>query len=115
MVTVLHNNRCSKSREAIAFLETKGLNFEVKYYLGNPLSERKINDLLEKLDASVNDIIRKNEPLWKDKFSQKSYSRNGLISILANHPKLLQRPIVIKDSKAVIARPAENIEILDFI
>lgn len=110
MITILHNNRCGKSRNALQFLESKGLEFEVRNYLENPLSEVEIEDLLEKLDVSVHEIIRKNEDLWKEKFSEKSYSDNGLISILANYPKLLQRPIVIKNSKAIIARDLEKLE-----
>lgn len=110
MITILHNNRCGKSRNALQFLESKGLEFEVRNYLENPLSEVEIEDLLEKLDVSVHEIIRKNEDLWKEKFSEKSYSDSGLISILANYPKLLQRPIVIKNSKAIIARDLEKIE-----
>lgn len=110
MITILHNNRCGKSRTALQFLEGKGLQFEVRNYLENPLSELEIEDLLEKLDVSIHDIIRKNEDLWKENFSEKYYSDSGLVSILANYPKLLQRPIVIKDSKAIIARDIEKLE-----
>lgn len=92
------------------FLESKGYEFKVRNYLENPLSEVEIEDLLEKLDVSVHDIIRKNEDIWKENFSEKFYSDSGLISILANYPKLLQRPIVIKDGKAIIARDLEKLE-----
>lgn len=110
MITILHNNRCGKSRTAMQFLESKSLEFEVRNYLENPLSEIEIKDLLEKLDVSVHDIIRKNENLWKEQFSEKSYSDSGLISILANYPQLLQRPIVIKNDKAIIARELDKLE-----
>ena len=110
MITILHNNRCGKSRNALQFLESKGLEFEVRNYLENPLSEVEIEDLLEKLDVSIHDIIRKNEDIWKENFSEKFYSDSGLVSILANYPKLLQRPIVIKDNKAIIARDLEKLE-----
>ncbi len=110
MTTILHNNRCGKSRAVVQFLETKNLSYETRFYLENPLSEIEIQDLLEKLEVSVNEIIRKNEELWKENFSSKTYTEQELISILANHPKLLQRPIVIKDNKAIVARDLEKLE-----
>ena len=110
MITILHSNRCGKSRAALQFLESKSLQFEVRNYLEIPLSELEIKDLLEKLDVSVQDIIRKNENLWKENFSQNTYSDSDLVSILSNYPKLLQRPIVIKDNKAIIARDIEKLE-----
>jgi len=110
MITILHNNRCGKSRAALQYLESKGVAFEVRNYLENPLSEVEIEDLLTKLDTSIHNIIRKNEDLWKENFSETIYSDSGLVSILANYPKLLQRPIVIKDNKAIIAREIEKLE-----
>lgn len=110
MITILHNNRCGKSRAALQLLESKGIDFETRLYLENPLSEVEIEDLLEKLELSTDDLIRKNEELWKEKFSSVSYSQQGLISILANYPKLLQRPIVIIGNKAIIARDLEKLE-----
>lgn len=110
MTTILHNNRCGKSRAAVQFLETKNLSYETRLYLENPLSEIEIQELLEKLEVSVNEIIRKNEELWKENFSSKTYTEQELISILANYPKLLQRPIVIKDNKAIVARDLEKLE-----
>lgn len=109
MITILHNNRCGKSRTAMQYLEDAGVIFEVRNYLENPLSEVEIEDLLEKLDSSVHEIIRKNEELWKEKFAETTFSENDLISILANYPKLLQRPIVIKDNKAIVARDLEKL------
>ena len=103
MITILHNNRCGKSRTALQYLESKGVAFEVRNYLENPLSEVEIEDLLSKLDTSIHNIIRKNEDLWKENFSETTYSDSGLVSILANYPKLLQRPIVIKDNKTIVS------------
>ena len=77
MITILHNNRCGKSRAALQFLESKGVAFEVRNYLENPLSEVEIEDLLSKLDTSIHNIIRKNEDLWKENFSETTYSDSG--------------------------------------
>ncbi|WP_374361765.1 ArsC/Spx/MgsR family protein [Cloacibacterium sp.] len=109
-IVILHNNRCGKSRAALQLLESKGLDFETRLYLENPLSETEIKELLEKLDVSVNDIIRKNEEIWREFFSDTTYSHQDLITILSNHPKLLQRPIVIKGNKAIVARDLEKLE-----
>lgn len=110
MIQVLHNNRCSKSREAVQFLEEKDVDFQVIYYLENPLNELEINDLLKKLNLSVMEIIRTNENIWKENFKDKNLSEAELIKILAENPKLIQRPIIIKNDKAVIGRPLENLE-----
>lgn len=110
MITILHNNRCGKSRAAVQFLESKGIDFETRLYLDSPLSEVEIEEVLKKLELPADELIRKNEELWKEKFSSVSYSQQGLISILANYPKLLQRPIVIMENKAIIARDLEKLE-----
>lgn len=110
MITILHNNRCGKSRAAVQFLESKGIDFETRLYLDSPLSEVEIEEVLKKLELPADELIRKNEELWKEKFSSVSYSQQGLISILVNYPKLLQRPIVIMENKAIIARDLEKLE-----
>lgn len=110
MIQILHNNRCTKSRGALKFLDEKGQEYNVRYYLEKPLSVDEIKDLLQKLNLKVNDIIRTNEALWKENFAGESFSEGDLIEILAENPKLLQRPIIIKDNQAVIGRPTENIE-----
>lgn len=110
MITILHNNRCGKSRAAVQFLESKGIDFETRLYLDSPLSEVEIEEVLKKLELPADELIRKNEELWKEKFSSVSYSQQGLISILANYPKLLLRPIVIMENKAIIARDLEKLE-----
>ncbi len=110
MIEVIHNNRCSKSRQALQFLDEKGVVYQVRYYLENPLTKSEIEDVLKKLDLKPMDIIRKDEALWKEEFVGKEYSDTQLIDILAQNPKLLQRPIITNDDKAVIGRPTENIE-----
>lgn len=108
--TLLHNASCSKSKRALDYLYEKGIQFEIRNYLENPLSESEIKFLLEMLDCGVNELIRKNERLWAERFAEKQYSAEGLISILANYPQLMQRPILIHNYKAVIARPVERID-----
>ncbi len=110
MITVYHNNRCSKSRNAIQFLEDKDIAFEVIKYLENPLGEDQISALLDKLNITPETLIRKNEAIWKEQFKGKVLSDTELISAMAAHPKLIERPIIVNGEKAVIGRPTENIE-----
>lgn len=110
MIQILHNNRCSKSRQCFAFLEDKNIDFEVVKYLENPLSEKEIKDLLTKLNLPAKDIVRTTEAIWKENFKGKELTEKELIKILSENPKLIQRPIVIKGNKAIIGRPLENVE-----
>ena len=109
---ILHNNRCSKSRCALEILENKGVDFEVVKYLENPLSAAEITDLLKKLNLPAEAIIRKSEADYKENFKGKTMSENDWIEAMAKFPKLIERPIIIKGDKAVVGRPAENIDLL---
>lgn len=74
MIQILHNNRCSKSREAINFLDEKGVDCQIRYYLEEPLSAKEIKDLLKKLGLKPKDIIRTGETIWKEEFSGKNFT-----------------------------------------
>lgn len=110
MITILHNSRCSKSREALAFLEARNLEFQIRYYLEEPLSKQEIGTLLSQLGISVKEVIRNNEKEWKEIPNREYLTDEALVEWIEKTPKLLQRPIVIKGNVAVIARPVENIE-----
>lgn len=109
---ILHNNRCSKSRIALAILEKSGADFEIIKYLENPLSAGEIKDLLKKLDLPAEAIIRKSEAAYKENFKGKEMSEKDWIEAMVNFPKLIERPIVIKGDKAVVGRPPEKVEVL---
>lgn len=106
---ILHNNRCSKSRTGLKILEESGLDYEVVHYLETPLNADEIRDLLIKLDVSAESIIRKGEKDFKENFKGKTMSEEDWINAMAEFPKLIERPIVVKGDKAVIGRPPENI------
>ena len=106
---ILHNPRCRKSREGLGILEGSGLEFEVVDYLNNPLSAKEIKDLLKKLDMEPIDLVRKTEAIWKENYRGKDLSPEQVIEAMAQHPKLIERPVVIAGNKAVIGRPPENI------
>ena len=109
MIKIYHNPRCRKSREALQLLEEKNLDFEVELYLDEPLSETKLAELIKKLNIPAIDLIRKEESVWKTEFKDKNLSEKELIRLMIQEPRLMQRPIVVIDNKAVIARPADSI------
>nr|WP_321225831.1 arsenate reductase (glutaredoxin) [uncultured Psychroserpens sp.] len=113
MITILHNPRCSKSREGLSLLENSGKDFEVIRYLDEPISEEKLKNIISLLGITPIELVRKNEAIWKSDFKGKTLSDAQIIKAMVAHPKLIERPIVISGKKAVIGRPSQNI--LDII
>lgn len=109
MITIYHNPRCRKSREALQWLSDHGYTPEIVEYLKAPLSREALADLLEKLEMEPGDLIRRNESIWKETYRGRDLSRDELLGALAEHPKLMERPVVVTGSKAVVARPADRI------
>ncbi len=109
MIKIYHNPRCSKSRQGLAIVEASGKTFEVVKYLDEQLSEEQLTTIIELLGISPIELVRKNEKIWKDQFKGKTLSDKEIISALAEFPKLIERPIVVNDDKAIIGRPPENI------
>lgn len=110
---IFHNTRCSKSRCALEILEKKKVKLEIVEYLKTPPSEKEIKDLLKKLDLKAEDVVRKSEDLYKQKYKDKKISEAQWIKILSKNPILIERPIIIKGNKAIIARPPELV--LEFV
>jgi polyphosphate kinase len=110
MLKIYHNPRCSKSREGLLYLEEKGYEFDIVNYMKDGISAREIKDFLNKSGLKVENIIRINEELYKLQYKEKVLTEDEWIKILVENPKLLQRPLVIKGSRAVLARPADEIE-----
>ncbi len=108
-IIIYHNNRCSKSREALSILQNEGVNFETIEYLKTPPTQKDIKELLNKLSMKAQDIIRKGEPLYKENFADKKLSENEWVKALADNPILIERPIIVKGNKAVIGRPSEKV------
>ena len=112
--TVYHNPRCSKSRMALSHLEDMGATVEVIEYLKSIPSKEEMKSVLKKLNMPAIDIIRKGEQEYKDNFKDKELSNDEWIDAMVKYPKLIERPIVIKSNKAVVARPAERIDELTY-
>jgi len=108
-VTIWHNPRCSKSRNAVALLEEKGVDAEVVKYLDTPPSKEELVEVLKMLGISARELMRTKEDVYKELGLKDVSSEDALIEAMVAHPKLIERPIVIKDGKAAIGRPIENI------
>lgn len=109
-VKIIHNPRCSKSRQALKILQDNQLDPVIIEYLKTPLTEKEITELLVLLNLQPRDIMRKNEAPYKDlQLDDPSLSREKLIQALAHNPILIERPIIVLNNKAIIARPPERI------
>ena len=101
--TILHNPRCTKSRNALKLLEDKKAKIEIVEYLDSPLSQKALKDLLAKADFELKELIRTKEAKEFD-VDYKNLSDSELIKAIAQYPKIMQRPVVLKGKKATIAR-----------
>ena len=108
--TIYHNPRCTKSRQGLAYLKEKGIEPEIRDYLKENVSEKELTKVIAELGVKPEEIVRKNEAEYKTHFKNKKMSDADWIKAMVKFPKLIQRPIVIHDSKAVIARPTEKID-----
>ena len=113
-VTIWHNPRCSKSRNAVTLLEEKGIEADVVKYLDTPPSKEELVAVLKMLGISARELMRTKEAIYKELNLKEETDEDKLIDAMVKNPKLIERPIVIKDGKAVIGRPIENIiDLLD--
>ena len=109
-VCIYHNPRCSKSRQALALLEQQGDELEVIEYIDNPLDSASLSELLKQLGMSARELIRKGEDTYKElNLANPDLSEAELVQAMADYPRLIERPIVIRDGKAIVARPPERV------
>jgi len=109
MIKIFHNPRCKKSREGLEILEKSGKEFKVINYLEDVPSKLELSKIVAKLNIHAEELVRKNEAIWKENFKGKEFSNEQLIEIMIANPKLIERPIVINGQKALIGRPPKNI------
>lgn len=109
MIKIYHNNRCSKSRSGLEILKKSGKDFQIVNYLENIPTKAELKSIINLLGIKPIDLVRKNEAIWKANYKNKELNDDIIINAMLENPKLIERPIVINDNKAVIGRPPENI------
>ncbi|WP_317931590.1 arsenate reductase (glutaredoxin) [Halioxenophilus sp. WMMB6] len=113
MLTIYHNPRCSKSRDTLALIEAAGIEPEVVLYLETPPDAKTLQTLLSKLGIGARDLLRKGEDAYKENnLKNPELTDAQLIDFMVQHPKLIERPIVVKGDSAVLGRPPENVKAL---
>ncbi|MEC4005227.1 arsenate reductase (glutaredoxin) [Flavobacterium sp. SUN052] len=110
MITIYHNPRCGKSRECLAFIANSKQQFEVIKYLETPLTFDELSKLIVKLNLNPIELVRTKESIWKEKFKGNSLTEEEIIQTMVDYPILMERPIAVKGSKAIIARPFERLK-----
>lgn len=106
-IKIYHNPRCGKSRQALAILNDKGVEPEVIEYMKTPLSAKELKEVLKLLGMKPHDLVRKGEAIYKEQYKGKELSDDQWVAAMIEHPKLMERAIVVKGDKAVVARPPE--------
>ena len=109
---IYHNPRCSKSRQGLELLTNSNQAFEVVRYLDQPLSHSELKEIIAMLGIRPIDLVRKTEAIWKSEYKGKVLDDEAVINAMVNNPKLIERPIVVNNGKAVIGRPPEMIKSL---
>ncbi len=111
MVSIYHNPRCSKSRETLALLQDKGIETDVVLYLETPPDVQALKNLLQQLGmSSARELMRRKEDLYKElNLADGQLSEDQLLQAMVEHPKLIERPIVINGDQARIGRPPEAV------
>ena len=106
---IYHNPKCSKSRQTLELVRNKTSEFEIIEYLKNPLTAKEITVLLSQLNIKPLSLVRTQEIIWRENYKGKELTDIEIINAMFENPKLIERPIVVKNNKAVIGRPPENV------
>ncbi len=109
MIRIYHNPRCRKSREGLALVEASGQEYEIIRYLDDVLGARELKEIIDQLGIKPIDLVRTQEAIWKSEFKGKELTEEMVLNALVKYPKLIERPIVLKNNKGVIGRPPEKI------
>ena len=109
-VVIYHNPRCSKSRQTLQLLQGKGIEPEVVEYLKTPPSKSRLKQILKMLDLKPRELMRRNEDEYKSLgLGDESLTQEQLLGAMVEHPKLIERPIVVNGDKAALGRPPEKV------
>ena len=106
---IYHNPKCSKSRQTLEIIRNNTSEFEIIEYLKNPLTAKEIIILLSQLNIKPLALVRTQEIIWRENYKGKKLTDIEIINAMFENPKLIERPIIVKNNKAVIGRPPENV------
>jgi arsenate reductase len=106
---LIHNPRCSKSRAAKSLLEERGVPFELRLYLEDPLSRAELTELRGRLGRPAREWVRRGEPAFAAAGLKSESDDVAVLAAIAGHPELLERPILVSGDRAVVGRPPEKI------
>ena len=109
-LTIYHNPACTKSRETLALIRSRGHEPRVVEYLKTPPSEAELTAIVRKLGIKPLELVRRNEQVFKDKYAGKTLDDKAWIKAMVANPILIQRPIVVRGDEAAIGRPPEDVE-----
>ena len=109
MIQIYHNPRCGKSRNCLAFIDQTNQEYEIIPYLTETPSFSELKELIEKLNLQPIELVRTKEKIWIENYKEKTLTNDEIIQAMTDNPILIERPIVIKDGKAIIGRDLDKV------
>jgi arsenate reductase len=109
MITIYHKSNCSTSIQVLNLLKASGKKFKIIEYIKTPLNTEELTLLLEKLGITAEALLRKKEPIFKEKYAHKNLTEKLCIAMMVEHPILIERPILVKRTRAIVGRPLEAV------
>lgn len=106
---IYHNPRCRKSREALSLLQENGIEPTVREYLKETPTVAELKEVLAMLNIPAKELVRKEEEIYKKEYKNLNLNEEEWVQVMVENPKLIQRPIVIKNKKAIIGRPPQEV------
>lgn len=107
--TIYHNPKCSKSRATLGLLEGRGIKPRIVEYLKSPPTASELKAIVAKLGIRPEELVRKTEETYRTRFAGRTLTDEQWIAAMAQHPILIERPIVVRGERAAIGRPPENV------
>lgn len=108
MITIYHNPKCRKSRAGLEYLKTKGVEFEIREYIREGITVEELRSMIDKLGIKPFELVRTQEDYYKENYKGKTLNDEAWLEALAAYPRLIRRPVIVKDIRAVLADPPER-------
>jgi arsenate reductase len=110
MITIYHKSNCLTSIKVLDLLKNSGKKYKIIEYIKTPPNAEELSSIIEKLGIPAEELLRKKEPIFKEKYSHKKLNEKLCIQMMVENPVLIERPILIKRTRAIIGRPIEIVE-----